>query len=127
MMRTLILSAELSSVKDNSYNNKKLRDLLEAEWFGFDEAQGSYKGAKESSVVIPLNNDHQFDRLLTIAFGIFYQESILCVEKDGEAKLIYNDYSYEDLGRFTCVSKEEAESQEAFTFIESLGTYWICK
>ena len=128
----VILSAELSHLSENE-NIKRTTELLKAlESNGFTATrfEGYYKGSKETSLGIPLNqyftfikNDDDLKKLEMLAFDRFNQESILVQYSDGHSRLHYRD-RVEYLGKVRLVTKQFAESQDSFTFYPEKGLYY---
>lgn len=128
----VILSAELSHLSE-SENLKRTSELLTAlENNGFNPVrfEGHYKGSKESSFGVPLNqyftlikDENDVKMLEMLAFDRFQQESILVQYSDGHSRLHYRD-SVEYLGKVRLVSREFAESKDSFTFYPEKGAYY---
>ena len=128
----VILSAELSHLSENE-NIKRTTELLTAlQNNGFNPVrfEGHYKGSKESSFGIPLNqyytlikDNNDLNTLEMLAFDRFNQESILVQYSDGHARLHYRNH-IEHIGKLRLVSKEVAEKQDSFTFYPDKGLYY---
>lgn len=128
----VILSAELSHLSE-SENLSRTNELLTAlinNGFTPVRFEGHYKGTKEDSFGIPLNqyftfinNDSQLSTLEMLAFDRFQQESILVQYSDGHARLHYRDH-IEHLGKLRQVTKEVAEKKDSFTFYPEKGLYY---
>lgn len=128
----VILSAELSHLSE-SENLSRTNELLTAlvnNGFNPVRFEGHYKGSKESSFGIPLNqyftlikDNNDLNTLEMLAFDRFNQESILVQYSDGHARLHYRDH-IEHLGKLRLVSKEVAEKQDSFTFYPEKGLYY---
>ena len=128
----VILSAELSHLSE-SENLSRTNELLTAlvnNGFNPVRFEGHYKGSKESSFGIPLNqyftlikDNNDLNTLEMLAFDRFQQESILVQYSDGHARLHYRDH-IEHIGKLRLVSKEVAEKQDSFTFYPDKGLYY---
>lgn len=128
----VILSAELShlSESENIKRTTELLTALESNGFTPKRFEGHYKGSKETSFGIPLNqyftfikSDNDLKTLEMLAFDRFNQESILVQYSDGHARLHYRDH-IEHIGKLRLVSKEVAEKQDSFTFYPERGLYY---
>lgn len=128
----VILSAELSHLSE-SENLSRTNELLTAlvnNGFNPVRFEGHYKGSKESSFGIPLNqyftlikSSNDLNTLEMLAFDRFQQESILVQYSDGHSRLHYRDH-VEYIGKLRLVSKEVAEKQNSFTFYPERGLYY---
>lgn len=98
----------------------------------FKAVDGSYKGSKESAYLVPLGPLNGFDTLIKVhrLAKEFNQESILEVDVNRNAQLIYMDAKFQvptKLGKFQNVSKFEAIASDAYTFDPSTNYYYIAK
>lgn len=93
----------------------------------FKAVQGSYKGELETSYVIPFTTLETYQKALFLAKQ-YNQESILVVDINRDAELIYIDNSKTDkLGKFQCVSKYEALAQDSWTKDVEKEYYYVIK
>lgn len=122
--QAVILSAEQASnrVEKNRQLTENLRNCLIDCNFNFKEAQGVYKNDFEDSFVVIVKNQADIDTLKDFAFKNFNQESILHVDSNQEAYLVYPDKE-ERLGILEQVSKEVAESRDSYTVLH--GKYYV--
>ncbi|MCI0564675.1 MAG: hypothetical protein MN733_39915 [Nitrososphaera sp.] len=91
----VLLSAERSDVSDNQ-NAQRAQALLHtliALGFDYQEAEGQYEGKEEKSFAVKLYPpiEEELDKLKRIAFNVFLQDSILVVDTQDRASLLYND------------------------------------
>lgn len=125
-----ILSASDSSLETevNQDRTTLLRKYLKERNVPFKELLGSYKGTQEHSflVVDTIENVLQYAKR-------FAQESILAVDSDRQAELVFVPYfhvpytSEVKLGTFQQVTREEARAQDAWTYDPTENKYWIAK
>jgi hypothetical protein len=116
-----IISAELSTLgkAENALRTKLLKDMLEDIGAEFLQADGCYKGTEEVSFVVK-SDITMFKALLDIASKNFAQESVLYVDEDKQAYLMYCDmFKTEQLGTFTQVNPKRLESLEAYSVIDN--------
>ena len=91
--------------------------------------KGVYKGSSEMSFFVPVgifsvaSMTHIIVHLEFIAFDRFQQESILVQYSDGHSRLHYPNH-VEHIGKVREVTKEVAETKDAFTFYPKLGKYY---
>lgn len=90
--------------------------------------KGCYKGEKEYAFYIPLTSTFTLTTALNIARA-YTQETILYVDSSRWAQLIgvFDQSKHTHLGTFQQVIKEEAESQDAYTYDLEHNAYYICK
>jgi len=84
----------------------------------FKQSIGVYKGSKERSFVVVVNDQAEIDTLAGFAFKSFGQESILHQDSNQLARLVYSDGKMETLGKLVQVSKELAETLENYTVMD---------
>ena len=120
VQQVVILSAELS--RQDSFTNDRrttlLNDMIAELRLPFKRATGVYKGSKENSFVVVVNDQADIDTLANFAFLSFGQESILHQDSNQLARLVYADGRMETLGKLTQVSKELAETLDNYTIME---------
>lgn len=128
----VILSAELShlSESENLRRTGELLTALESNGFTVTRFEGYYKGSKETSIGIPLNqyftsikSEDDLRKLEMLAFDRFNQESIMVQYSDGHSRLHYRDH-IEYIGKVRLVTKQFAESKDSFTFYPEKGLYY---
>lgn len=122
--RVVILSAELSenSSKRNVMCNENLELCLQECNFKYKNAIGVYKGHKENSFVVIVNNNEDIETLKDFAFKNFDQESILETDIKGNAYLTYQDNTSKIVGRLEQTSKDVAISKNGYTLMD--GKYY---
>lgn len=105
MIKHIFLSAELEGRTDNPKRTEQLRSFLKRFKHDYTECLGVYKGSGELSFRV--SNKPSIMALSMLAFKSFGQESILLVDTDNKATLLYSDGSKEDIGIFTKVDSEK--------------------
>lgn len=125
--QVVILSAELSSLssKENVRRSELLNDMLSELKMPFKPSEGVYKGMKESSFVVLVNDGAELETLKNFAFKNFNQESVLHQDANQEAFLVFQDGTIERLGRLEQVSKQEVETLDAYTMMD--GKFYATK
>lgn len=79
------------------------------------QVEGSYKGEREVSYVVSVENDREYQKILKVA-KLYKQESILYVNSDRYCTLVFlNISSTQDIGKMRAVSPAYAMEQEAWT------------
>ena len=126
----VILSAELAN--KSTYWNKVNTDTMRMKLsmgrlgksFQVIEAQGVYKGTKENSFIVKVENKYDVMWLTNLAKQ-FNQESILYIDARNQASLYYiESKTREKLGIFHKVPKSVADNLDAYTMTES--GYYAC-
>jgi hypothetical protein len=86
----VILSAERGSNNpmQNSVFTDELESILKSNGYAYKKVEGRYKNQKEESFVVILNRSDSLTQLIRLA-SKFDQESILLVNSDRKAELIY--------------------------------------
>jgi len=118
----VIISAErsINTAKENKKNHLDLWLQLKGEGFSIKEVEGVYKGTVEKSILVVLNQRWLAVGLATFKnyASIFDQESILFVDEERNASLIfpYNKENSEKLGKFIAVTKGIATQMSNYTF-----------
>ena len=124
--KTVIMSAfTLSTVGSNLVRHKNLQNDLKVMGLSYKVVTGVYKGSKELSLVIPCN-DAQIVELLALSKH-YNQECIAVIDKDNQTNLLYPNGDSLKIGTFKHVTKEYAESKEAYTLDEKTGFYFIAE
>lgn len=111
----------------NFRNHMLVSELLHADLLSFKELVGSYKGTLENSymVFIPFERlPLAMEKIRKIAER-YGQESMLYIDNENKAELLYLNGHVEKLGRFTSVPREEALKHESFSLDLSTDTYYI--
>lgn len=120
VQQVVILSAELN--RQDSFTNDRrttlLNDMIAELRLPFKKAVGVYKGSKENSFVVVVNEQADIDTLANFAFKSFGQKSILHQDSNQLARLIYADGKAETLGKLVQVSKELAETLDNYTVMD---------
>ena len=120
VQQVVIMSAELSSL--NSVENVRrtllLNDMITELRLPFKQSIGVYKGSKERSFVVVVNDQAEIDTLAGFAFKSFGQESILHQDSNQLARLVYSDGRTETLGKLVQVPKELAETLDNYTLMD---------
>jgi hypothetical protein len=111
--------------KENRLRSEQLFKQLERLGLKPIRAKGMYKGERELSFIVPYINTKTRERLFSIAFSMYEQESVLFVDNDKSAYLIYLDNNVEHIGSWEQVDRETAESQDAYTYIRFNDSYYI--
>lgn len=89
------------------------------------KANGRYNGANEPSFV--LTGDNNFEEIIKDICATHKQECFMVVypAQGAVAELVYNNGVRKDIGKFTRVSKDEAEKAQAYTELD--GVYYVVK
>jgi hypothetical protein len=118
--QVVILSAETGNAtfEGNRQRTENLESCLADLNLSFKRGTGVYKGVQEVSFVVIVNNETDIQVLRDFAFKSFGQESILHVDSNQEAVLIFNDGTREQLGRLEQVNREIATSRDAYTILD---------
>lgn len=126
----VIISAELSTNSKywNRVNTDDLRMRLKMGSLGksyqFIEAKGVYKGTKEKSFIVKVENQYDLIWVTNLA-KMFNQESILYVDSRNNASLYYiESKTREKLGIFHKVPKSVADTLDAYTMTKD--GYYAC-
>lgn len=115
-----VLSAELSTLSDseNVTRSLLLRDMLTDLNLEFLEAKGFYKGSEEISFIVSTPDVISFNAVADFAFKQFNQESVLYVDGNSVAYLMYGiNFQTEKLGTFSKVNPKRLEDLEAYTIV----------
>ena len=118
----VIISAEkyINTAEENKKNHLDLWSQLKVEGFSIKEVEGVYEGTIEKSILVVLNKRWLAVELATFInyAAIFNQESILFVDEERNASLIfpYNRENSEKLGKFIAVPKGIAIQMSNHTF-----------
>lgn len=102
--RVILMSAELSTLTsfENADRTESLRMLLTNKGYNITSVLGSYKGKLERSFLIDASED--IVKPLQGVAGYFGQESILVVNEDQKANLIYSNGKTEQIGTMSQVN-----------------------
>jgi len=125
--QVIIISAELSSktFESNRQRTQTLKDCIEDVGLVFKEALGVYKGSKEVSLVVLVENQLEIDTLKDFAFKNFDQESVLYQDSNQEAYLLYNNGKTEQLVILEEVLQEVALKSDSYTIMND--KYYMTK
>ena len=118
----VIISAErfTNTIKENKKNHLDLWLQLKRDGFSIKEVEGVYQGTTEKSILVILNKRWLAVELATFKnyAAIFNQESILFVDEERNASLIFTKQPWltEKLGKFIAVTKGIATQMSNYTF-----------
>ena len=122
----IVMSVDRAN-KSNSVNvaNRKLfRGYLNNIKADYTLAKGVWEGAEEQSFIIR-GNRTLLSFMASLAIDMFEQDAIIYISDDEVATLEERDDTRTQIGTWTEVSKEEAESNIGYTQVGL--QYWICK
>tara|TARA_R110000765_G_scaffold412468_1_gene512120 strand:+ start:454 stop:879 length:426 start_codon:yes stop_codon:yes gene_type:complete len=117
----VIISAErfTNTIEENKKNHLDLWLQLKRDGFSIKEVEGVYQGTSEKSIIVILNKRWLAVELATFKnyAAIFDQESILFVDEERTASLIFTKGGLsEKLGKFIAVPKGIATQMSNYTF-----------
>ena len=117
----VIISAErfTNTIEENEKNHNELLTQLKKDKFSIKEVEGVYQGTVEKSILVILNQRWLAVELATFKnyAAIFDQESILFVDEERNASLIFPKGGLsENLGKFIAVTKGIATQMSNYTF-----------
>jgi hypothetical protein len=115
----VILALNLSSELEDK---KALTNFLGYE-YKRQALDGCYKGTTEKSYILEVGNK-TLEQILEFS-KVHNQESILYLDNQRIATLVYSMDNMVNLGRFKGVSKGHALSKDAYTYSEELNQYYI--
>ena len=128
--QAVILSASQSKLHHsvNHTNHMELYNFLQSQKFGIKLVDDMYKGVKENSIFVQLNEFNDLERLKELVTK-YNQESVLYLDSNRVASLHYcNSDKVDFLGKFTNVTEEVAKMHDCYT-VDSQGmkvpTYWV--
>lgn len=107
------------------YIRSKIEHDLKSKSLGFKIVKGSYKGTLETSILVIVDTDAKWNFIQDLAFRDG-QESILLVNENRKANLVYRDYSVEPIGDFRNVSAVQAAELENWTLDTEENLYYAC-
>lgn len=107
-MITLISAERSNKTKEqNEANTAALEYSLNNLGFYYEKVKGMYKGTSESRfMILGIQSDTDMAKIQGLA-DIFEQDSILNVDHNRNATLVYKDKGSESIGRWTKVSTIE--------------------
>lgn len=108
-----------NNAMQNELNLHKTKKLLDYYGIAYQEAQGSYKGTLEQSLIVDLSH---LSVIKSIA-NRFDQESILLIDSASQASLMFQSGELLDLGKFKHVSDKMALISDAWTLVN--GKYYM--
>jgi hypothetical protein len=119
----IICSANLDSCDfyENQERQKALAYNFREIGVAFNSCQGVYKGKKESSFIVVIRTNEQFEQIKNMCLDLFEQDSILYQEISGLCSLIYTD-KVEKLGELVEVEFSKAKTLDNYT--EFNGKYY---
>ena len=118
----VIISAErfTNTIEENEKNHNELMAQLKKDKFSIKEVEGVYQGTVEKSIIVILNKRWLAVELATFKnyAAIFNQESILFVDEERDASLIFTKQPWltQKLGKFIAVTKGIATQMSNYTF-----------
>jgi len=122
----VFLSAQLKNLTPaiNERRHDTLLTMLDDLGCQYTVTNGYYDGFTETSVMIRLEHYKGFDEIFfsDIACKNFNQESILYVDKENHARLIFDD-RIEYLGEISRITQSQANKLDAFTWIPDTNTF----
>ena len=123
-MQFYIISAERfnKSVEDNNARTFGLVKEMLRLGLSFTAVKGVYKGTAEQSFIV--DSLGMPDGWIMATMRGLNQESILAVDQDNDASLVYADGDTEYLGKFQR-HDGALDALEAYTLIA--GQAWVCK
>lgn len=116
--RVVLMSGELAtnSPEFNKYRTDELKGILTKRNYNFTQVQGSYKGVAEVSFLVDASEDIINDLLEIARFQ--RQDSILVVNEDQKATLIYNNGQTQLIGTMTQV--DSIKGLDAWTLVNNM-------
>lgn len=119
--QVIILSAELTTetTGENNRRTNNLRASLNDVGITFNEATGHYKNTQEASFVCLPKNAAEIETLKDFAFKNFKQESILFQDSNGQAYLIFEDKTEQNIGKLKQVNPKFIEQLENYTVMNN--------
>lgn len=126
-----VYRSELSN-EVNHANHVKAIELLKCDDVPFSVVKGNYKGNDELTLMLSTNDAKKHSDNLSNALNLAYlfnQDSVLEVHNDGTSVLhsLRSDMPSLTIGSFKEVSKQEAVSQESYTYEPVSNRYFIVK
>lgn len=119
MKAFMILSAHRSeyNAEANAYRHAEAFDLLSE--YAPQVVEGMYKGTEETSILVPIPKDsYARQRVLQVAHR-FGQESVLEVDTDGTAYLIFDgEHKPLRIGAWTGIAPADTFNVDAWTKID---------
>lgn len=115
------LSAELNTLSDSENQNRTelLERMLIDLKFDYVVAEGCYKGDTEISFIVKTPDVTTFNVLYSIAKNQFDQESVLYVDGDSNAMLMYSEnFGMESIGVYSQVNPKRIEELDAYTIVD---------
>jgi hypothetical protein len=103
---------------ENARRTNELHLALHERDIVFVPARGSYKGTEERSVVAANDDSDDYDWLLELAWS-FDQESVLVVDANYVARLVYAEGGIERAGMMVKVNERIARSKPGWTRISN--------
>ena len=119
--QVIILSAELTTetTGENNRRTNNLRASLNDVGITFNEATGHYKNTQETSFVCLPKNAAEIETLKDFAFKNFKQESVLFQDSNGQAYLIFEDKTEQNIGKLKQVNPKFIEQLENYTIMNN--------
>lgn len=126
---TYIISAQLASLSEgvNKTRTDALRRELEDRGLNFKQVQGKYKDNEEDSFVVVQSGNNELRSLLEELASDFEQESILLIDANRAAWLLYSSGEDEYIGKWEAATREIAQQQEGYTYCPVLNQHYIVR
>lgn len=125
-----ILSAarEATGPLETAARTDALIDQIRGQGYSAARCTGRYNGTDEPRIIVidpsPILAS-TFENFVMRLARVYAQESVLAVNADSAARLLFTDGSLPaDLGKFTAVTRDIAERADDYT--KRLGWYYIC-
>ena len=121
-----------NTVEENANNTQHLHEMLTALGYQHTLTIGQYKGVRESSFVVKLYPPIEipFSIIKMLAFSFHHktrQKSILLVDSQDEASLIYADGSTLPLGRFIEIINPTSQQLSTQNYTQIGDRYFTCR
>ena len=116
----IVFSVYLDGDNDNVHRHTTVREFLDAELVPYVECLGVYKGQSERSFLVA--DTDRGRAIADNAAASYGQESILLVDANKNAELVYRDGTRESIGTWRTVAR--GETPDSYT--EHNGTKYTC-
>ena len=117
--QVVILSGYLDILSEitNIERTARLVKVLESEGIVYNRAVGVYKDSVETSFVCLPKCNGELMFLMDLGLKVFSQESILVQNKQGDAVLMYQDWTTKRIGKLRQMDSRIARKQESYTLL----------
>lgn len=122
----MIIFSVFNSYNDYATNLKQHQgviDYLNAKSIKFTQVIGYYKKDKELSFIIDDKDREEVEHI----FSTYNQDSILHIDENRYATLLYNNGIVESVGRWSRVSIDRAQQYDSFTYNPETQQAFICE